>query len=258
MKYKPVSKEKIEEIYEKIKKLKREKIFLIEDIKTLEIAIDYKLKPLIILITEKIAESFSSLLNSSDIIEDKIFIISEKRIKKLKQVKTNPGIIALFKKRDSKNIKPKKTEYYFALERIQDPGNVGTIIRSALNFNVSKVLLSKGSASIYNPKVVRGSMGTVMIQQIKENLELKKELLSLKEKGFKVYLTSSKIGKSIDSINFEFPSIFVLGNESKGISPEIEETGDFWIKIPTTGKSDSLNVSVSASIIMYEIYKKNH
>ncbi len=255
-KNKIANKEKIEEVYEKIKNLKKQKLFLIEDPKTLEIAIDYKLKPIVIFVTEKILSENIQLFSSSDMIEDKIYIISDKKLKKLKQVKTNPGIIALFKKREKFKEKSKKNAYFIALDRVQDPGNVGTIIRSALNFGVSRILLSSGSASIYNPKVVRGSMGTVMIQHIEEKVNLEKRISELKENGFGVYLTSSTIGKRIDKIKPVFPSIFVFGNESRGVSKEIEKFANHWIRIPTTQKTDSLNVSISASIIMYELFKR--
>ena len=254
MKYKTASKSKINEIYEKIKNLKKEKIFLIEDVKTLEIAIDYKLKPIAILLTEKVLEEHRELLNSSDIIEDKIFVVSEKVIKKLKQVKTNPGVVALFKRK--REIKKGKNQIVFALDKVQDPGNVGTILRSAISFNVDNVLLSKGCASVFNPKVVRGSMGAAFIQNTEDNLNLKETLERLKKSGYELYFTSSNLGKRIDDIEISGSSVFVLGNESKGISKEIESVGGIWIKIPTKNRFDSLNVAVAASIIMYEIFKR--
>ncbi len=255
MNYKTASKSKISEIYEKIKNLKKEKLFLIEDVKTLEIAIDYKLKPIAILLTEDILKDHRELLNSSDLIKDKIFIVSEKTIKKLKQVKTNPGIIALFKKKKSKPLS-QKNQLYIALDRVQDPGNVGTILRSAISFNIGKVLLSKGCASVFNPKVVRGSMGAAFIQNTEDNLDLKETLEKLKNSGYKLFFTSSNSGKRADDIEISGPAVFVFGNESKGISKEIESLGGSWIKIPTKNRFDSLNVAVAASIIMYEIFKR--
>ncbi len=256
MNYKTASKSKINEIHEKIKNLKKERIFLIEDIKTLEIAIDYKLKPITLLLTENILKEHKELLNSSDIIEDKIFLVSEKIIKKLKQLKTNPGIIALFKKKKNSSLS-QKNQVFVALDRVQDPGNVGTILRSAISFNVGKVLLSKGCASVFNPKVVRGSMGAAFIQNTEDNLDLKETLEKLKQSGYKLFFTSSNLGKRVDNIEeISAPAVFVFGNESKGISKEVESLGGTWIKIPTKNRFDSLNVAVAASIIMYEIFKK--
>ncbi len=254
MNFKTASKSKINEIHEKIKNLKKERIFLIEDVKTLEIAIDYKLKPIALLLTENILKEHKELLNSSDIIEDKIFIVSEKIIKKLKQLKTNPGVIALFKKKKNSSLS-QKNQVFVALDRVQDPGNVGTILRSAISFNVGKVLLSKGCASVFNPKVVRGSMGAAFIQNTEDNLDLKETLEKLKQSGYKLFFTSSNLGKRVNNVEISGPAVFVFGNESKGISNEVESLGGTWIKIPTKNRFDSLNVAVAASIIMYEIFK---
>ncbi len=247
----------IKESLKDIKALKKSRTFLVEDIKTFEIAVETGLKPVRIFITEEIFNKLNPLISNYPQVKDKMMLINNKELQKLKQLKTNRGIIGFFKLR--KEIKPSKDSlpYHFFFDRVQDPGNMGTIIRSALNFNIRKLYLSEGTASIYNPKVIRGSMGAVFLLPIEEKTDFKKIFKQFREDGKRIYFTSSTTGKTIDKTEIKKGSAILFGNESSGISEEYEEFASDWVKIPSSGKTESLSVSIAASIIMYDLFVKH-
>jgi len=137
------------------------------------------------------------------------------------------------------------------LDSIQDPGNVGTLIRSAYAFGAGSVMLTEGSADIYNLKTIRASMGTVFHQRV-FSVELS-ELCGFKKSGVK-FIGTANDESSVDVRNLSPGDfIFVLGNEGQGISAELLELCDEMIRIPLSAKCESLNVAIAGSIIMWEM-----
>ena len=141
------------------------------------------------------------------------------------------------------------------LDKVQDLGNIGTIIRSCNAFGVDTILCTSGTADVYSPKAVRATMGGILNVKI-IYLDGIEKLNLLKKMGYKIATTSLKTQNSIDSIDYNNKYIFVMGNEANGVSKEILDISDFVVKIPMNEKIESLNVSVATSIILYEQYKK--
>lgn len=143
---------------------------------------------------------------------------------------------------------------YLALDNVQDPNNLGTVLRSAEAFNVSGVILSADCCDIYNPKVVRGSMGAVfripfIIQSsVKEFLEKNPQINS-----YAAVVNSD--AKSLTEVKFQTPCAVVVGNEGNGIKAETEKACKNRITIHMEGKAESLNASVAAAILMWEMMK---
>ena len=140
------------------------------------------------------------------------------------------------------------------LDHIQDPGNLGTIIRSAVAFNFSTIIVSEDTVDFYNDKVIRSSEGMIF------NINLvKDDLLSiipvLKEKGYKIYGTDVKKGKNIKTIDNKECAI-IIGSEGKGMSIEVKELCDDFIYINMSKTCESLNAAVASSIIMYEVFNR--
>ena len=140
------------------------------------------------------------------------------------------------------------------LDHIQDPGNLGTIIRSAVAFNFSTIIVSEDTVDFYNDKVIRSSEGMIF------NINLvKDDLLSiipvLKEKGYKIYGTDVKKGKNIKTIDNKQCAI-IIGSEGKGMSIEVKELCDDFIYINMSKTCESLNAAVASSIIMYEVFNR--
>ena len=141
------------------------------------------------------------------------------------------------------------------LDKVQDLGNIGTIIRSCNAFGVDTILCTSGTADVYSPKAVRATMGGILNVKI-IYLDGIEKLNLLKKMGYKIATTSLKTQNSIDSIDYNNKYIFVMGNEANGVSKEIIDISDFVVKIPMNEKIESLNVGVATSIILYEQYKK--
>lgn len=151
-----------------------------------------------------------------------------------------------------KDLESNRARALLYLDRIKDPGNMGTIIRSADAFKIDGIILSKGCVDPYNPKVVRATMGSIFRVPLYFLEEGISEINELKNSGIKVYSSSLEGSLDIGKANFKRPFLIVIGNESGGISDEIYDLSDELIKIPMPGGSESLNAGVAASILMYE------
>ena len=140
------------------------------------------------------------------------------------------------------------------LDGVQDPGNLGTIIRSAVAFNFDSVILSRECVDLYNPKVIRSAEG-MMFQVNIVTKDLVKVIKQLKEKGFIIYGTDVIDGINPRKLDKEAKSKFaiVMGNEGNGLSYEVYDACDKFLYIPMNEKTESLNVGVAASIILYEM-----
>ena len=174
------------------------------------------------------------------------YYVNEKVMNSISLLKSVPNVMCVVKiNEDIKNFGKKVV----ILDDIQDPGNVGTIIRTAYAFNFDTVIVSDKTASIYNDKVIRATQGMVFhINVITENVV--SAINELKKEGFKVYSTTMNGNVIIENVNDE-KFAFVLGNEGAGISEEVKNICDASIKIPMNEKCESLNVAISGAIIMY-------
>ncbi len=183
--------------------------------------------------------------------------LPEKLFNKLVDTESSQGIVGVVK-RPAFNKTTSQGDLIIALDRVSDPGNLGTIIRTAYWFGVDQILLSEGCADPYNPKVVRSTQGGIFYTGITEDADLAAELKKLESKGYSVYLFTldaemslSQISKSIESGK----SVLVFGSEAHGISNEIIEKGFKKVKIEGYSASESLNVAISAGIALYEFKK---
>jgi TrmH family RNA methyltransferase len=138
-----------------------------------------------------------------------------------------------------------------AVAGVQDPGNLGTILRSAEAFSASGVLLGENTVSAYNSKVVRGSAGSIFrVPLVKQ--ELKTALPALRERGLRLAATSSHQGTPVNEAQLTSPLCLLVGSEGAGLSREIMSQVDEVIAIPHSPKVESLNAGVAASIVLYE------
>lgn len=142
----------------------------------------------------------------------------------------------------------------FVLEDIQDPGNLGTIIRSAVAFGIDTLLISDHSVDLYNDKVVRATQGLLFHMNFIIG-SLEESLLLLKEKGYHIFGTRVTHGKDLKTIEKNLLFAIIMGNEGKGMSEKIGEFCEDYVYIPMSSACESLNVGVAASILMYELSK---
>ena len=172
-------------------------------------------------------------------------------MKKISTMDTPSSIVALCKKEEVFEITGNKI---LLLDEVQDPGNLGTIIRSAVAFSMDAILLSENTVDLYNPKVLRATQGMYChIPILSKNA---KEAISyLKEKGFSIYGTNVVDGVDVRSLRLEDKKKFclIMGNEGKGVRREIQEMCDQNLYIPMNSQVESLNVGVACSILLYEL-----
>lgn len=237
------------------KKYRRiENKFLIEGKKIVEegLASNYKFEK--IFITRKFEESNPGMTKKIRTRKLPVEVLKPSEFKKISDTKAPQGIAAVLKMKQtvfSTSIIKDKILVY--LEDISDPGNLGTIIRNCDWFGIKNIFLSKESAEIYNPKVLRASMGSVFHSNIFEAVNLT-ELTKLKKSGYK-FFCSDITGKNVFDIKWNDKTILFLSNESLGPSHKLISIADHKVTIPRFGKAESLNVA-SASAIMLALLTK--
>ena len=179
--------------------------------------------------------------------------VSKEVLKKISSLDTPSNVMAVVYKNKEK---PKIGEKVLILDGIQDPGNLGTIIRSAVAFNIDTIICSHDTVDVYNPKVVRASQGMIFhIPIIFANTE--NIIHELKEQDYKIIGTKVTNGHDVRASSIYSHFALVIGNEGQGISKNIEELCDEYLYIKMNENCESLNASVAASILLYEINNKN-
>ena len=184
----------------------------------------------------------------------KVYVTRE-IIKKISTLETPVNILALCKK-----IFP-SYDYgnkLLLLDKIQDPGNLGTIIRSSKAFNVDTIVLGDETVDIYNPKVIRSTQGMMFNMNI-INRNLKELILELKEKNIPIYGTNVEHGEDIRTLNDKEKEKYalIMGNEGSGVSKDILELCDKYIYIKMNHEVESLNVAIATSILLYELDRRS-
>ena len=243
------------ETIKSIKKLKEKKYrtesFIVEGIKMVKEALEQaEVEKVIVSETFSNSDDFKGL--NCD--EQKLIIASDKVFEDLTDVVTPQGIIAVVKKSSNLEI-DYSDEFVLALDGIQDPGNLGTIIRTADSANIKTILVSKDTVDAYSPKVVRSTMGGIFRTKVIEVEDLAQSLIEYKNNGFKVLTTELSAEKSIYDIDYQ-KSVVVIGNEANGVTEKVSKVASEKVIIPMLGKTESLNAAVATSIMIYEYVRQ--
>lgn len=175
-----------------------------------------------------------------------VIVVNEKVMKYISELDTPKKVMAICEKKNNNKLGNK----VIVLDGVQDPGNLGTIIRSSVAFNFDTILISNDTVDPYNSKVIRASQGMNMKTNIIQG-DLINYLSELKD--YKIYGTSVVNGKNVKEIADKNKLCVVMGNEGKGVSPEVQKLCNDFIYINMNSECESLNVAVAASIIMYEL-----
>ena len=175
-------------------------------------------------------------------------IVSEAVMRKLSGLKSVPKVLGIAKKPENTQIKGN----ILMLDGIQDPGNLGTIIRSAVAFNIDTIVASLDTVDVYNTETLRSSEGMIFnINYVTADLEnIIKNL-----KDYNVYVTNVLNGESLDDIETKGNYALIVGNEGSGVRKNIQELATNTLYIPMNDKCESLNVAIATSIILYELNK---
>ena len=138
------------------------------------------------------------------------------------------------------------------LEDIQDPGNLGTMIRAGEGAGIQGVIMSKGTVDVFNPKTIRATMGSIYRIPFYYAEDLHVCIEDMKRKGICVYAAHLKGEKSYDLADYTKPSAFLIGNEGNGLKDETAELATAYLKIPMLGQVESLNAAIAATLFAYE------
>ena len=239
------------EVIKNIKKLKEKKYridsYIVEGIKMVKEAIIENQEIESIVIKEDFKLDF-------DIKNIKLITVTNKIFNEISDVKTPQGILAIIKKNQKQKL-DSNSEYILALDSLQDPGNMGTIIRTADSANIKQIIINKTTVDPYSSKVIRSTMGAIYRINIIEVEDLEKTLKELQSKTYKIITTDLKSNKSIYDIDYK-KTVVVIGNEANGVSEEIQKIANEKVIIPMLGKTESLNASIAASIMIYEYVRQ--
>lgn len=201
------------------------------------------------------SESFYTNLKDKNIYNNaNNIIVCNDIFKKISDTVNPQGIMAICKmvKAHIKDIKIKEDSLFVILDRIADPGNMGTIIRTAEALGIDAIFLSKGSVDIYNDKVIRATMGSIFHTNIVCDCDLSSLIDYLKENNVNIVCTHLEGAIPPYKIDFNKKTAILIGNEANGVLEQYKNKADNLVKIPMLGKVESMNVSISSAIIFYE------
>jgi len=146
--------------------------------------------------------------------------------------------------------------FFLLAEQLNDPGNIGALIRTAAAAGAGGVILSKNSGELYNPKVLRAAAGAALRLPIVTDVDIDKTIAAMREAGYATYAAHLHGDVLPYDLNLKARFCFLVGNETHGLSPEAAALADAWVKLPMAGEVESLNASVAGSILLYEAVRQ--
>lgn len=240
------------------KKRDIERRFIIEGMKMLSEAVSSDMEIESVFVEKSIyseQQAFFDALNTK-----RLYVVSSAVIDKISEWKTPQGMCAVVKKKEHSLEKCISGDSVFALvlDGVADPGNIGTIIRTSEAAGVNCIITVNGTADCYQSKALRASMGSVFRIPVFENLEKCDIIYMLRKNGIRLLSTSLE-GEDMFDFSLDTKKIAaVFGNEGSGIEQEFVDNADMLVRLPMSGSVESLNVAISAGIIMYMIKMKNY
>lgn len=194
---------------------------------------------------------FSDVKIPVEIVEDSVFKVVSDTV-------TPQGILTVVRQRQYslEQMLQVKSPCLLVLDSLQDPGNLGTIMRTAEAAGVTGIVMNKTTVDIYNPKTIRSTMGSIYRVPFVYVDNLGDSVERMQKKGILVYAAHLMESVDYDKISYKEGIAFLIGNEGNGISTELCEKADQYIKIPMLGQIESLNAAVAASLLVYEAYRQ--
>lgn len=190
---------------------------------------------------------------------DKLFVVKDSVFEGMCDTKTPQGILTVVAMKETsfdELFESDKAPFIMILESIQDPGNLGTIIRTAEGAGVTGIVINDTTVDLYNPKTIRSTMGSLYRMKIYESKNLKETVAELKKRGIKTYAAHLKGKEFYYEKSYKEPVAFMIGNEGNGLTDELSDMADTYIKIPMEGSVESLNAGIAASVLMYETLRQ--
>lgn len=232
--------------------------FLIEGLRFVEEAVAADAHIKYCLLSESLkGDRASQLMDNMKNKNISVYMVEDELIDEICDTKTPQGIAAVVERHElSLDDIISRGTFLLIVDRIQDPGNLGTIIRTAHAAGVSGIVISNGTVDPYSPKVLRSTMGSIFNVPLTEFHDLSEVIGKIKGLGFKVYASSLNGSLPYYSETYSPKTAIIVGNEANGIDSEVIGQSDSLIKIPMPGGSESLNASVACGILLFEVVKQ--
>lgn len=185
-------------------------------------------------------------------------LVTDAVMNAMADTKTPQGVLAVVKQKNCrledliKKTPSQGKKLLMILENIQDPGNLGTILRAGEGAGITGVIMSRDTADIYNPKVIRSTMGSVLRVPFVYVEDVRQACRQMKEKAIRLFAAHLKGMNNYDQEDYTGDTGFLIGNEANGLTEETAALADCYIKIPMAGKVESLNAAVASSVLMFE------
>lgn len=241
-------------IYKETKKLKdrrnrnKQKKYLIEGFRLVEEALKANANIETIFYIDDIEDKATDIISKYNY-NGKVFKLNKNLFLEICETENPQGLLAVVFMNDTNKVL--NGEFYLLCDKVQDPGNLGTIIRTAHASGIDGIILTKGTVDIYNDKTIRSTMGSIFYVPIIQDEDLS-VVKDLKEKGFSIVATSLEGKNDFFDEDLTGKIVITVGNEGNGVSNEVYDISDKKVKIPMPGGAESLNVGVATSIILYE------
>ena len=176
----------------------------------------------------------------------------------MSDTKTPQGVMVLVKQQEktTEDLFRMPDQCFLVLESIQDPGNLGTMLRAGEGAGLTGIIADRGTADVYNPKVIRSTMGSIFRVPVVYTDDIREAVRKMKREGVRVFAAHLRGNLNYDKENYLGPSAFLIGNEAAGLTEETAELADALVKIPMLGAVESLNAAVAASVLMYELSRQ--
>lgn len=185
-------------------------------------------------------------------------ILSDPVFSYVSDTKTPQGVLAVVRQMEYtlEQMTEGVVPHLMILDNLQDPGNLGTIFRTAEAAGVTGIVMSRDCVDIYNPKTIRSTMGALYRMPFVYVEDLRETILSLKEKKIRSYAAHLDGKNTYDKEDYRKGTAFLIGNEGNGLRKEIADCADTWIRIPMCGQVESLNAAVAATVLMFEVSRQ--
>jgi TrmH family RNA methyltransferase len=242
----------LQQLAKKAKVRNEQDVFLVEGMKMFQEAPREKIQKVYLSksLYEEKGQAFCEGLNV-EILEDHVFAAAS-------DTRTPQGILCIMKQYHYQlsDLTKKECPHLLILENLQDPGNLGTIMRTAEGAGADGVILSRTSVDLYNPKTIRSTMGSIYRMPFLYVDQIEDILPELKKAGIRTYAAHLKGKHNYDEEDYRKGTAFFIGNEGNGLTENLSAKADTWIRIPMHGQLESLNAAVAASILMYEVCRQ--
>lgn len=259
----PLTKAKLKELRELTHRKYREeqKKFIVEGVRLVQEALDSDFKVFEAYYTADINDhpGGKALLNRLKEKTGQLSVTTTREMELISETVSFQGVLAVLKQKQfsvetmlHKNLAPSTI---VAFDGVSDPGNLGTMIRTCDWFGVNGILIGTNSVELFNPKVVRSTMGGVFHLPIATGVDLLSTISKAKGMGYRVYVTDAKGETHFDRVQYQNKSIFVFGNEAWGVSDQVKELADVRLSIRKYGAAESLNVSVACGVVLSTIHR---